>query len=44
MTTLDRKAVTPDKRFYRPELDALRFFAFLWVFAFIAWITRPSIP
>jgi peptidoglycan/LPS O-acetylase OafA/YrhL len=34
MTTLDRKAVTPEKRFYRPELDALRFFAFLWVFVF----------
>src|SRR5258707_11587748 len=34
MTALDRKAVTPGKRFYRPELDALRFFAFLWVFAF----------
>ncbi len=33
-STIERRDFRSGKRFYRPELDALRFFAFLCVFAF----------
>jgi peptidoglycan/LPS O-acetylase OafA/YrhL len=32
--TIEQKELSSGRRFYRPELDALRFFAFLCVFAF----------